>query len=178
MNAAFARVLNLVPRGQHAADALTEPEPACKACSPLDYGPCDCPRPCGWPSCMGERARATAAALAAQIETPTVVIPALNVDVTWPPRASIADDYRDLRVFPAVVRGACRVGLRGIGTRGPVLVPPPEFGLDESDAAPAPDDGTFWAEFDAGVAEVEAGFFNARRVFHSEDTAGFPAVAS
>lgn len=176
MNAAFARVLNLVPRGQHAADALTEP--ACKACSHLDYGPCDCPRDCGWPSCMGERAHAAAAALAAQVETPTAVIPALSVDVSWPPRVPIADDYRDLRVFPAVVRGACRVGLTGIGTRGTVLVPPPEFGLGRFDAAPVRDDGTFWAEFDAGVAEVEAGFYSARRVFHSADTAGFPAVTA
>jgi hypothetical protein len=43
-------------------------EPACKACSHLDYGPCGCPRDCGWPSCMGERARAAAAAIVAQAE--------------------------------------------------------------------------------------------------------------
>ncbi len=159
MNAAFARVLNLVPRGQHAADALTEPVPAVTR--------------------EAVAANLTARReLTAQADLPTVVIPALNVDVTWPPRVPIADDYRALPVFQAVVRGACRVGLTGLGTRGAALIPPPEFGLDGFDVTPAGDDGTFWTEFDAGVAEVEAGFFNARRVFHSEDTAGFPAVAS
>jgi hypothetical protein len=126
---------------------------------------------------MGERARAAAAALAAQIAAPTAVIPALDVDAAWPPRVPIADDYRDLRVFPAVVRGACRVGLRGIGTRGAALIPPPEFGLDPftADAGAADDLGPEW---DKVAENYEAGFFNARRVFHSENTAGFPAVAS
>ena len=175
MNQIAARLLNLVPRGQHAADALTEPVPACRACSHLDYGPCECPRDCGWPSCMGERARAAAAALAALVETPTVVIPALNVDVTWPPRVPIADDYRDLRVFPAVVRGACRVGLRGIGMRGAFLVAPPE-GWDLGEyAADVPDDD-IGPQFDQVAERYEAGFVQANRWFHSADTAGFPAV--
>ena len=116
-------------------------------------------------------------ALTAQADIPTEVIPALSVDLTWPPRASIAEDYRDLRVFPAVVRGACRVGLTGIGTRGAFLVAPlPDWGLDETaDGTP---DADFGPEFDQVAEHYEAGFYQARRVFHSADTAGFPAVAS
>jgi hypothetical protein len=162
MNGTFARVLNLVPRGQHAADALTDPPPSYER-YPVTA------------DAVAE-ARTEAFHLAAQGGIPTVAIPALSVDVTWPPRVTIADDYRDLRVFPAVVRGACRVGLTGIGTRGAFLVAPlPDWDLGEvADDTPAAD---FGPEFDQVAERYEAGFYKANRWFHSEDTAGFPAVA-
>lgn len=47
-----------------------------------------------------------------------------------PPPPSCAADYRDLRVYPAVVRGACAAGLRGIGVRQHAAIPaPPDFAL-------------------------------------------------
>ena len=93
-----------------------------------------------------------------------------------PAAAAVADDYRSLPVFRAVVRGACRAGLTGLGTRGAFRVPPPpDWGLDRftADAGGLDDLGPEWDQ----VAEhAEAGFYRARRVFHSADTAGFPAV--
>jgi hypothetical protein len=160
MNQIAARLLSLVPRGQHAADALTVP-----------------PRP-AVTSATVMQARWDAYHLAAQHGTPTEVIPALSVDVTWPPRPSIAEDYRALPVFHAVVRGACRAGLTGIGTRGAFLVAPlPDWDLDRLTDG-TPDDDDLGPEWDQVAAHAEAGFYKANRWFHSEDTAGFPAVAS
>ena len=94
-----------------------------------------------------------------------------------PPAVSIADDYRDLRVFPAVVRGACRAGLTGLGTRGVHPVPPlPDYGLHRFTADFGPD--TIGEEFDQVAERADAGFYSARRVFHRADTAGFPAVVA
>ena len=78
-------------------------------------------------------------------------------------------------MFPAVVRGACRAGLTGIGTRGarPALFVA-DYGLDRFTADTRCDDPG--PEFDRIEARTEAGFFQARRVFHCADTAGFPAV--
>jgi len=93
-----------------------------------------------------------------------------------PPAVSIAADYRDLRVFPAVIRGACSAGLTGLGTRGVHPVPPlPDYGLDRFTADFGPD--TTGEEFDQVAERADAGFYSARRVFHRADTAGFPAVA-
>ena len=162
MNGTFARVLNLVPRGQHAADALTEQPPYPRYPVTAD---------------AVTEARTEAFHLAAQHGTPTVVMPALSVDLTWPPRVPIAEDYRALPVFKSVVRGACRVGLTGIGTRGVHPVPfVPDYGLDRF--TPDIPEADFGPEFDQVAEHAEAGFYNARRVFHSADTAGFPAVAS
>lgn len=90
----------------------------------------------------------------------------------------IADDYRSLPVFQAVVRGACRAGLTGIGTRGAFLVPPPpHWGLDRFTA----DTGSLddlEPEWDQVAEHAEAGFYRARRMFHSAGTAGFPAVTA
>jgi hypothetical protein len=178
VNQIAVRLLNLAGAGRHRADPLTVP--------PSRYPPFEgsADETQMLPGPLTAYAQAVAANLAgrreltAQAGQPTVVIPALSVDVTWPPRVPIAEDYRDLRVFPAVVRGACRVGLRGIGTRGAFLVAPlPDWGLDGSaDAAPDAEDlGPAW---DRVAEHYEAGFYNARRVFHSADTAGFPAVTA
>jgi len=161
VNQIATRLLNLVPRGQHAADPLTAPTQ----------------RPVLTREAV-EQARADAWHLASQHGTPTVVMPALSVDVTWPPRVPIAEDYRTLPVFRSTARDACAVGLRGIGTRGAFLVAPlPDWGLDKF-TANAPDDEDLGPEWDRVAEHAEAGFYNARRVFHSADTAGFPAVAS
>lgn len=89
----------------------------------------------------------------------------------------IAADYRALPVFQAVVRGACQAGLTGLGTRGVHPAPPlPDYGLDRFTADAGGDD--FGPEFDEVAARAEAGFYEARRVFHSADTAGFPAVTA
>lgn len=157
MNQIAVRLLNLRPRGNHAADVLTAPPVTREAVT---------------------EARGGAWHLAAQHDTPTVVIPALNVDVTWPPRVPIADDYRALPVFQAVVRGACRAGLTGLGMRGAFLVAPlPDWDLGRFTAEIEDDDG-IGAEFDEVAEHYEAGFYEARRVFHSADTAGFPAVTA
>lgn len=46
------------PAGEAAPDPVTGD--ACKACSPLDFGPCTCTQVCGWMSCMGGHGIATA----------------------------------------------------------------------------------------------------------------------
>lgn len=72
----FARLTRRAARSTAAAETL-----ACKACSPLDYGKCQCPEDCGHLSCTGgQRAAAgephgiatpeTLAALVARAQTP------------------------------------------------------------------------------------------------------------
>ena len=59
-------------------------------------------------------------------------------------------------------------------------LPVPEFAgeLQALHAAAAADTDGIGAEFDQVAERAEAGFFQARRVFHREDTAGFPAVSA
>jgi len=94
-----------------------------------------------------------------------------------PEPVTLADDYRDLPVFQNVVRAACRAGMTGLGTRGvhPVM-PVLDYGLDRFRLAPVPDDCE--AEFDEIAERAEAGFVQARRVFHRADSATFPAVVA
>jgi hypothetical protein len=91
----------------------------------------------------------------------------------WDHRA----DFRDLPLFKSTVRAACKAGLRGIGTRGvhPVAALP-DYGLDRFTvpAEPKGDDPGF--ELGLIEAYAENGFYEARRVFHSADTAGFKPV--
>lgn len=165
MNNLTVRLLNLRPRGLHSADPLTEPIPRTEAVpEPAQDEP------------HGIATSETLATLVARAEAeqgPREGAP----DPGVMPAVPIADDYRDLRVFPAVVRGACRVGLTGIGTRGVHPSPPlPDYGLDRFTAGPWEDEAG--PEFDQVAERMEAGFYQARRVFHRADTAGFPAVAS
>jgi hypothetical protein len=54
------------------------------------------------------------------------------VPVSYPPRRPLAADYRDLPMFRAVTRGACRAGLRGIGVRQAGRTPGlPNFRISE-----------------------------------------------
>jgi hypothetical protein len=95
------------------------------------------------------------------------------------PRVPIAADYRNLPVFQDTVRAACRSGLTGIGTRGvhPVM-PVPDYGLDRYTLAPFTAGAACGAEFDQIAERTLAGFVYARRAFHREDTADFPAVTA
>jgi hypothetical protein len=174
-----ARVLNLVPGGLHASDPLTEPAAPAPLSAPVA------------PVAPGATEfDAAAAALAAD---PRVAAALARIAATVtaeqdgpPPRVPIAADYRALPVFQATVRAACRAGMTGIGTRGvhPVI-PLPDYGLDRFTAVTAHDgddgdaddgDAGFGPEFDQVAERAEAGFYEARRVFHRADTAGFPAV--
>jgi len=93
----------------------------------------------------------------------------------------LAADYRALPVFRTTVRAACAAGLTGLGTRGvhPVI-PVPDYGLERftTDSICGIWAGDIGREFDEVAARAEAGFYEARRVFHSADTAGFPAVTA
>jgi hypothetical protein len=93
------------------------------------------------------------------------------------PAVPIAADYQALPVFRNTVRDACGAGLKGIGTRGVHPIPPlPDYGLDRFTTGPWED--VVGPEFDQVAARMEAGFYQARRMFHRADTAGFPAVAA
>lgn len=149
------RFLRFRPRDRRQRDAFTRTPVTLPAAPPFEY-----------PHGLAERVRAAAEAW----QPPADPEPA-------PPAVSIAEDYRDLRVFPAVVRGACSAGLTGLGTRGVHPVPPlPDYGLDRFVTDFGPD--TTGEEFDQVAGRAEAGFYSARRVFHCADTAGFPAVVA
>lgn len=51
--------------------------------------------------------------------------------VPYPPLPPLKADYQELPIFQAVTRGACRVGLRGLGIRS--CPPLPDFGLARHD---------------------------------------------
>lgn len=195
-------------------------EPACKACSHLDYGPCECPRDCGWPSCMGERARAAAEALAAQVAAETEVMQAQTAAACTcgagapfgagrlsPLTATVEADLGGCLQFRDAVQAhfvrhehtqgaapgdgegwlaeAARIyderftgELAAIAERASTE-PVPAFAgelqaLHGEKAADTDDD--IGPEFDQVAERYEAGFYQARRVFHRADTAGFPAV--
>ena len=167
------------PAGLHAADPLTrnpETPVACKACSPLDYGPCTCPRDCRHLSCTGRQreephGNGTPETLVEQAPRSG------DVPGAMPAAFSIAADYRALPVFRDAMYAACDAGLTGLGTRRVHPVPPvPDYGLDRFTVGAGDDD--FGPEFDQIAGRAAAGFYEASRVFHSADTAGFPAVAS
>jgi hypothetical protein len=197
--------LRFLRRKQDPFTAIPVTSPACRACSPLDYGRCNCPEDCGWVSCTGGwrdvppdvphgiATPETLAALVARAEAEQGPWKgASNVGVT-PARTGgdpltqpiakpsgpipIAVDYRALPVFRSTTRDACAVGLTGIGTRGVHPVPPlPDYDLDRFAAdVPTTD---FGPEFDQIAKTAEAGFYEANRMFHRADTAGFPAVTS
>jgi len=88
----------------------------------------------------------------------------------------LAADYRSLPAFRDSVYAACEAGLRGIGTRGLPVPPEPDYDLGRYTAGTGHED--FGPQFDDVARRAEAGFYQASRWFHSEDTAGFKAVSS
>jgi hypothetical protein len=75
------RLLNLRPRGRHAADPLAHHLPP-SPYPPFD-GAADETQMLTAPAVAGNLAERRA--LTAQRDVPTAVIPALNIDVSWPP---------------------------------------------------------------------------------------------
>ena len=92
------------------------------------------------------------------------------------PAPPLAADYRSLPAFRDSVYAACEAGLRGIGTRGLPVPPEPDYDLGRFTADTGHED--FGPQFDDVARRAEAGFYQASRWFHSEDTAGFKAVSS